>query len=214
MKFFKKVFLILGLFLICSPILSVLDMNFISNAYAVDSLDKYFINFIVDIRGPLLILLILVSWIIGLLMIISALIRITKPGFVNKNGTATGTIMMLIIGAMLMSLPATINMIEMTIFGDTQINVDSQAYSAAEDLSYLDANDEKTTAIVKAINAAFQYIRILGLIAFIRGLYLLKTAVDGGQASTFAASLHIIGGVLAMNIAPVIRIFKETVQGV
>ena len=180
------------------------------------ALDQYFINFILRVRGPLIKLIGIFGFFIGVIMEASALLRITKPGFTHGKGTPGGTVAMLVIGAMLISLPATINIFEKTVFGVTQTNYAMDQSWEQADLSYMSATTSGSAArnarVLSAINAAFQYIRILGLIAFIRGLYLLKSAVDGGQSSIMSASLHMIGGVLAMNIAPLLRIFFATVN--
>jgi hypothetical protein len=178
------------------------------------ALDQYFINFILRVRGPLIKLIGIFGFFIGVIMEASALLRITKPGFTHGKGTPGGTLAMVVIGAMLMSLPATINVLEGSIFNTTQTRM-VQSWDQS-DLSYMSATSSSSAArnarVLSAINAAFQYIRILGLIALIRGLYLLKSAVDGGQSSMLSATLHMVGGVLAMNIAPVLRIFFATVN--
>jgi hypothetical protein len=201
------------LLIVALPLLS-------SEAFAADpntpALDQYFINFILKVRTPLAKLVGIIGFAMGIVMEISALLRITKPGFTHGKGTPGGTVAMLVIGAMLISLPATINIFEKTVFGVTQTNYAMDQSWEQADLSYMSATTSGSAArnarVLSAINAAFQYIRILGLIAFIRGLYLLKSAVDGGQSSIMSASLHMIGGVLAMNIAPLLRIFFATVN--
>lgn len=227
MSFFKRFFVIFGLLFMLSSFVPSSYFVGMSVAQAQDqvaeegagssmtekilALDQYFINFILNVREPLVLTLGILSWLLGVIMVVSALIRVSKPGFVHGKGTPSGTFAMLIIGAMLVSLPATIKSIEQTIFKASQNELD-QSWSES-DLSYMKKGGEANERVLKAINAAFQYIRILGLIAFIRGLYLLKTAVDGGQASILMASMHLIGGVLAMNVAPVVRIFHKTVNG-
>ncbi|MCV6599570.1 MAG: hypothetical protein OIF36_03725 [Alphaproteobacteria bacterium] len=176
----------------------------------IAAMDVYFINFIKNIRKPLIFLIGMIAFIMGLGMVMKSINRMTKPGF-KERGTASGTLAMLIIGSMLMSLPATVNTIENTLFGEDQIDMSDQQSWTTSDLSYVQKKDsEKADRILRAMNATFQYIRIFGLIAFIRGLFLFKVHVDGGQASVLAASLHMIGGVMAMNVAPVIRIFHQT----
>lgn len=177
------------------------------------ALDQYFINFILVIREPLIKLVGLASFIIGVVIEINAIIRITKPGFAHGKGTPSGTVGMLVIGAMMIALPSTINMIEGTIFDADQTEM-TQEWEE-DDLSYLENDDadkvERNERVLRAINAALQYVRIFGLIAFIRGMWLLKMAIDGGQSSMMSATLHTVGGVLAMNMAPVLRIFFSTI---
>ncbi len=223
MKLFRRIFLILMMFFMIGAFIAPTMLSSVtSSAYAADddagddagmdwlALDQYFINFAKNISAPLVNLIGIVAWLIGLTMEVCAVLRVTKPGFTHK-GTASGTVMMLIVGALLMSLPAAINVMENSIFNADQVGM-TQEWEGS-DLSYLDSDDtDRNERILRAINASFQYIRILGLIAFIRGLYLLKTAVDGGQASMLTSMLHIFGGVLAMNIGPVIRIFNASVQ--
>ncbi|MCT4575044.1 MAG: hypothetical protein N4A43_02185 [Alphaproteobacteria bacterium] len=176
----------------------------------IAAMDVYFINFIKNIRKPLIFLIGMIAFIMGLGMVMKSINRMTKPGF-KERGTASGTLAMLVIGSMLMSLPATVNTIENTLFGVDQVDMEDQQSWTTSDLSYVKKKDsEKADRILRAMNATFQYIRIFGLIAFIRGLFLFKVHVDGGQASVLAASLHMIGGVMAMNVAPVIRIFHQT----
>jgi len=221
----KKVLFIFGFLFIVGMVLSIFDYSIMSSAHAfqipgfsggsnkIAALDKYFINLIKNIRAPLTMAVGLVAFIAGIFMEMFAINRLTKPGFSSQKGTMGGTIGMMIIGAMLISLPATINTIESSIFGRAQYQSD-QSWRQG-DLTYLSKKSpddfKRNERVLRAINAAFQYIRIFGLISFVRGLYLMKAVMDGGQATMLNASLHIFGGVLAMNIAPVLRIFFKTV---
>jgi len=179
----------------------------------VKGLDKYFITFIANVRKPLVSMVAVFCWIAGIIMMICAILRVSKPGFINGNkGTPAGTVTMFVVAAMLISLPTAVNTIERTVFDSDQVSMSGQQNWESGDLAYSTLDDDADKErILNGINAAFQYVRILGLIAFVRGLFILKTAIDGGQGSMLMGTIHIIAGVMAMNIAPVARIFFATV---
>jgi len=62
-----------------------------------------------------------------------------------------------------------------------------------------------------AVNAALSFFQIIGFIAFVRGWMVLKKVVEGGGNVTMAQGItHIVGGVLAINIAPFLKIMDTT----
>jgi hypothetical protein len=62
-----------------------------------------------------------------------------------------------------------------------------------------------------AVNAALSFVQIIGFIAFVRGWMIMKKVVEGGGNVSMAQGMtHIIGGVLAVNIAPFLKIMDTT----
>jgi hypothetical protein len=51
----------------------------------------------------------------------------------------------------------------------------------------------------------------VGLISFLRGIYIIREVADGNQQASMMAGLtHIIGGALAVNLGPLINAVEQT----
>ena len=65
--------------------------------------------------------------------------------------------------------------------------------------------------ILAVIGSVVGFMILVGVIAFIRGIFILRDVAEGnGQASLMAASTHIIGGALAVNMGSVINAIQST----
>lgn len=61
------------------------------------------------------------------------------------------------------------------------------------------------------VTACVTFIQIVGVIAFIRGFFVLRAVADGNsQVSPMAGFTHIIGGALAVNLGPLIMVIMNS----
>ncbi len=91
-----------------------------------------------------------------------------------------------------------------TLFGSTNIQGSATLLGGGTGDIVIDAH------ILSVISSVVAFMMIIGLIAFTRGIFILREVAEGsGQASIMAAMSHIIGGALAVNIGGIV----EAVQG-
>ncbi|HEY1096626.1 MAG TPA: hypothetical protein VGF14_05245 [Alphaproteobacteria bacterium] len=135
----------------------------------------------------------------GLILLIRGIQRLANGD--GKGPTAPGGFgswMIFIISAGLMSLGYLMNILQGSLFGVNELYANvllcdqSPLSDRAEDVLW----------------AIFQFLRIVGYISVVRGLFMLKTHADGGQASLMGASTHIIAGGMLANV----YYFSDVVQ--
>ncbi len=61
------------------------------------------------------------------------------------------------------------------------------------------------------ISAILKFMIIVGLISFVRGIFIIRSVAEGnGQASIMAGVTHMLGGALAVNLGPLISLVQNT----
>ena len=105
----------------------------------------------------------------------------------------------LMVAAIFIYLPTALEIVLQTTFGDESV----VAYS---DLSYANAADYG-----QAFRSVLYLIQIVGLIAFIRGwMIIAKGTAEGQQAGWGKGLMHIVGGIMAINIVATSNIVTAT----
>lgn len=175
---------------------------------ASPSLDQMMINLIANIKAPMGFLIWSLSAILGLFFLVTAFVRMAKGAGQDgpRGSLGSGTVGRVIIGAILLSLAATADIFTTTIFGGAgaQFKGLSIAGVAAPTLA-------RAESVMAAI---LVFIQIIGFIAFMRGFLMLRALADGNNGvSTAAAATHIVGGAVAINISPALKIIQTTVCG-
>jgi len=79
-------------------------------------------------------------------------------------------------------------------------------------LAYTEGMDDPAVGHANAvIGAILAFVAIVGWISFIRGFFIIRQVSEGNsQASMMAATTHILGGALAVNLGGVIIAVQET----
>ena len=184
----------------------------VSTVYAQDtdtsaySIDSIFSNLSTSLSGVSQFLTAL-SYVIGIYLTVSAVFKFKKFGhrtaFMHVEAGMFGPIMQFFIGVGLLYTPTFIGVLNATVFGDSSID-DVMAYSTSG------SSPDWATAI----EPMYQTIQVIGLIAFLRGWLILTKSVqkDGGNqpGQTTKGIIHIIGGVMAMNITRTIDIITAS----
>jgi hypothetical protein len=173
------------------------------------SLDEMMINLIANIRGPMGFLIWSLSAILGLFFLVSAFVRMAKGAGQDgpRGSLGSGTVGRVVIGAILLSLAATADVFTSTIFGSAAGSQFSGMSIPGVSTSTLDHAESVMAAILV-------FVQIIGFIAFMRGFLMLRALADGNNGvSTAAAATHIVGGAVAINIAPALKIIQTTVCG-
>ena len=121
----------------------------------------------------------------------------------SRGGELAGPAVYIIVGAFMLYLPTTIDAALTTTFGD----------SIQRELS-VNYNGSNTGGIdwEKVLNLVNLYARLVGYVAFVRGMYLVSKAGDPGvQPGTISRGIvHFVAGVLLINIGGTYDVLKQT----
>lgn len=147
------------------------------------------------------------AYIIGIYLTVSSVFKLKKFGhrtaFMHVEAGMFGPIMQFFVGVAMLYTPSFIGVLNATVFGDSSID-NVMAYTSAE----------STPDWATAIEPMFETIQVVGLIAFIRGWLILSKSVqkDGGNqpGQLTKGVIHIVGGVLAMNVTRTIDVITAT----
>ena len=167
------------------------------------NLAEILIAFVRDITPGFLTLVLVVCWIMGLMLILVAALRMLKHSDSFGKGAppaAVGTLMTFMAGVILLQLPAWLDAVSTSIFGTHKTPTSAVLGYANPDASF----DE-------LLQAVFTIVALVGLVAFIRGIFVLRACSDGKPSATAgSAAMHIIGGVAAWHIVAVIHALQQT----
>ena len=157
--------------------------------------------FVSDISGPVAVVLSLFTAIGGTILIMIGISRLTKSAQEGARGPGgIGTIMTFLCGGLLLSYNEILSAFGTTIFG-------TAAGRANPDLVYdtgMTAGDIAHAQVV--IVSVLQFMTIVGLISFVRGIFIIRSVAEGnGQASIMAGVTHMVGGALAVNLGPLMN---------
>lgn len=146
----------------------------------------------------------------------NAMNQMTRPGEI------AGPLVYMVVGALLIWVPATTDSLSQTVFGNDQANVAESAGAdginfyragrASEELvGYLPQGVEAKWADL--IDTLVIFIEFIGFIAFIRGLFIIsKSGNPGVQPGSITKGIvHLIGGVIAINFIPAVQIVHNSI---
>lgn len=171
------------------------------------TLDHMLGSFAANIYSPMLFMFRVFTFIAGIIVLLVAINRITKGFNEGPRGPlGVGTMMHFVLAAVLFATPQMLGAVTESIFGTNQIvtyaAVASTSLGLPEDISV------RADTILTSVEL---FLIIIGIISFIRGWFLLKSATDGNsQASVMQAITHIIAGVIAVNIGPFMNAVQTT----
>jgi len=151
----------------------------------------------------------------GVLFIIRGLLKGAKYGSDPRASSTPHILAYLIIGAILIVAGQGAGSLTLSMFGMGT----SDAIDCADGVScttnvgrVLGWNASLgNVKFATAVAAALTFFQLIGILAFIRGLYIVKNAVEGtGQATVVQGFTHIVGGVLAINIYTILEVIDQT----
>jgi hypothetical protein len=134
---------------------------------------------------------------------ISRLLKSAQEGPRGPGGI--GTIMTFLTAGALISVGPMLGSMSETFFGNNQSKtMASLAYTTGMS----GAEIAHAQAVVSSI---LMFMIVLGLVAFIRGIYIIREVAEGSsQASLMAGITHMAGGALAVNLGPVMNAIQTT----
>lgn len=171
-----------------------------------NSLDEMLSCFMKDVVGPMHVLLNYFCYVAGLIFImigVSRLVRSSQEGAKGPGGL--GTVSTFVIGGLLCSSTVILRTLSSSFFGDMQTSTSASiAFSASMSTAELQAT-------YNIINAVLRFMLIIGMISFVRGLFIIRDVAEGSQqASVMAAMTHIVGGALAVNLGPLLNAVQDS----
>ena len=159
-----------------------------------------------DISMPMMLLFDIFAFVAGIILLMIGIHRITaKMDQGARSPVGLGTLMHFVVAAVLMSGTHALGAFSETIFGTSDI----KTYAVITSDAQLDGNlQERAQAILASVQTL---LTIIGIISFIKGWFVLKSASDGNsQATMMSGFTHIIAGVIAVNIGPFINAVQLT----
>lgn len=134
---------------------------------------------------------------------ISRIIRSSQEGARGPGGR--GTLATFITGALLISANAFVRAASSTLFVNpiTRTNA-ALAYSGGMTVA-------EQNATLNVISAVVKFLIVIGMISFVRGIFIMRDVAEGNQqASVMSGMTHIIGGALAVNFGPLMNAVQVT----
>ena len=171
-----------------------------------NSLDEAMICFMSDILGPSHVLLNFFSFVAGMIFIMIGVSRLTKTAQEGARGPGgLGTITTFVIGGLLMSATTILRALS-TSFFDSPITVTDAQLTYTTGMSVTE-----TAAVHNVVSAVLKFMMIIGMVSFVRGIFIMRDVAEGSQqASTMAGITHIMGGALAVNLGPLLNAVQQT----
>lgn len=171
-----------------------------------NSLDQAFGCLMQDILIPSHTMINFFSTAAGLIFIMIGISRVIKSAQDGPKGPGgRGTIATFVTGGILISANAILRAVSASLFNN-------QVTSTYASLTYTGTmSAAETQATYNLISAVLKFMIIIGIISFVRGIFIIRDVAEGNQqASTMAALTHIIGGALAVNLGPLLNAVQNT----
>lgn len=142
------------------------------------------------------------SYVLGVFFMVRAVMRLNVYGkmtvFMASQAQFGPTVLYFLIGMGLLYFPTLIDITNVTIFNQPGTSI----------LQYPTNTDAQWESF---INPLIDVVRFVGYIAFLRGWILLSKIGGQGQPNTLGKALmHILGGLLAINIVGTINVVHQT----
>lgn len=179
-------------------ILTFLAMSIYQQAFAENNISTMFANGEASFKS-IMTLVGASSFVIGIIIGAMALFKLKEVN--DGRATIKTPIMWTIVSAALISLPASIGTIATTLT--------SKGYHGTGLLSSIQ-DTSGLPGVAEALSGVLIFVQLLGHIAFVRGLFLLKDAGAGKDGTLGRGLTHLFGGAAAINIQTTVGILART----
>lgn len=172
------------------------------------ALDNVAVTFILNMATPMKYLLISFTFITGLAMILVGISRLIKTAQDGPRGPAgMGTFFTFASGMALMAVGQSMGTFNVSLFGDGAMK--NYAVFSATAKAALGKNEQQMRNVIGSV---LIFVSLVGFIAFMRGLFILKLVADGNQNHSITQALtFLVGGALAVNLGAVINAVQSTI---
>ncbi len=169
-------------------------------------LDAMLTLFVGDILTPTVVMLTGFCYLAGVILVIVGIMRMLKRADEGVRGPGgIGTIFIFLVACALLSGNAILGAFSTSLFGTPDI-------ATFGELQYTTGmTPEELEHVHTVIASVVAFMTIVGLISFIRGFFILKDYSNGdGQASLMSSFTHLFGGVLLVNLGPLLNAVQYT----
>ncbi len=174
-----------------------------------------------------------ICYLMGIGLMFRGIMGLKNFGQTNSStkGEMSGPLVYIIIGAFMIYIPETLTISSQSLFGVSSITEDFLKVDT--DLGGMAALDQET---LKASIQLFGYLpesltvegqwatlvdtvvifmQFIGYLAFVRGMIIISQSGQPGvqPGSITKGIIHAVGGVLAINFIPVVKLMNETLRG-
>ncbi|MCK6419092.1 MAG: hypothetical protein L6Q57_09200 [Alphaproteobacteria bacterium] len=173
---------------------------------ACKGLDGAMACFVNDILGPIHMVMNFFAFCAGMILIMIGISRLMKSAQDGARGpSGIGTMMTFVTAGALISYNEFVRAFTMSMFSDPR------TLTFAE-LQYTEGmSDAELIHAHTVISAIIKFMIIVGLISFVRGIFIIRALAEGsGQASLMAGVTHMVGGALAVNLGPLMNAVQAT----
>lgn len=177
-----------------------------------------------SILNPTLRLMLAISFVIGIWFIIKGLMKLKSFAQpltqTSQPGDFSGPITYILIGAVLIYIPSSTNVLTSTFFGQGTLSLFSASGSpdvkrlgqaSAKLMGYASVSLESQWAVL--IDTVVYYMQFIGFLAFIRGWILIAHTQHGQHDQMSKGIIHVVGGILAINFLPLVNAVINTISG-
>lgn len=171
-----------------------------------NSLDEAMGCFMADILGPTHVVLNFFSFVAGMIFIMIGISRLIKSAQEGPKGPGgLGTFGTFVIGGMLLSATTILRAFSGSLFTSPI----TYTYASLQYTTGMSASEQQ--AALNVISAVLQFLIIIGMISFVRGMFIMRDVTEGKQgASTMAGITHLVAGALAVNMGPLLNAIQQT----
>lgn len=171
-----------------------------------NSLDMAMGCFMQDIMGPAHIVLNFFAYVAGTIFIMIGISRLIKSSQEGPKGPGgLGTFGTFVVGGLLLSATTILRAFSASMFSSTT----TYTFATMQYTTGMSATE--TQAAHNVISAVLRFLIVIGMISFVRGMFIMRDVAEGkGQASTMAGLTHMIGGALAVNMGPLLNAIQQT----
>lgn len=190
------------------PLLPHTNTSFNDDNVSAGGLDAVMAGFMQDIFAPMNTLLNWFGMITGIILLIIAVTRLIKSVQEGPRGPGgLGTMITFLVGGALLSFSPMVTAFTSSFFSSLGGNTSTFAT-----LQYTTGMGAAETDHAHAvISAVLRFMIVLGLVSFLRGLFIVRAVAEGNsQASMMAGITHLIGGALAVNLGPLMNAVQVT----
>ena len=169
-------------------------------------LDGTLVCMMQDVMGPLHVVLNFAAFVAGMILLMIGVSRLIKSAQDGARGPGgLGTVMTFVTGAALISYNELVRAFSTTIMGSpVTLTFNKLQYTTGMSAAEVGAANAVIAAIV-------QFVVIVGLISFVRGIFIIRGVAEGNQQSSVMAGVtHMVGGALAVNLGPLINAVQTT----
>lgn len=178
---------------------------------------------------PLTSLVLVFSYIAGVTFIFKGIVLFKKFGTTGMSqaqpGEFSGPLMKIIIGAILIYLPTSTDILMNSLFSTGSNIFSTGSVAGLSDYTSLSGagssllgygtGDSLSATWQSLADTLVLYIQFLGLISFLKGWFIMSHSTgQGAQPGNFSKGMtHVIGGIIALNFVGVVNIINSTIYG-